>query len=352
MHQLLFILETISCTSLILSSIFLGVAYVPQEEKIPNLKKSKLLIKLACVLLGVSGIILTTLNYQLADITFYTQIMAQTVSALLILSMILLLTKKFNTRKFIFQQTCLIAASISILYIYYYPLEGKNHTPIYYLLTSIYFIQILYYFFTYKHIFELWRNKKYRYTKYGKTIKRLWLILNLMACFVELVLLYPSKILFASLIIFYIVGILTFTILYYRVLILLNTTDFDEEKISGKLHEKGNGQKKLEEALKDWIENKNYLEKNITITTLAKQLGTNRTYLSNFINDRYHENFNVWLNRKRVQEAITLLETSNLSLHEVAEKVGYTDAAHFSKTFKTMTGQNPSMWRKETQNLV
>lgn len=352
MHQLLFILETISFTSLVLSSIFLGVAYVPQEEKIPNLKRSKLLIQLACLLLGVSGIILTTLDYQLPDITFYTQIMAQTVSALLILSMILLLTKNFNTRKFIFQQTCLIAISITILYVYYYPLKGESQTLAYYLLSSIYFIQILYYFFTYKHIFELWRNKKYRYTKYGKTIKQLWLILNLMACFVELVLLYPSKTLFASLIIFYILGILTFTILYYKVLILLNTTDFEEEKLSGKLHEKENGQKKLEEALKDWIDNKKYLEKNITITTLAKQLGTNRTYLSNFINDNYHENFNVWLNRKRIQEAIILLETSNSSLHEVAEKVGYSDAAHFSKIFKTMTGQNPSMWRKESKNLV
>lgn len=352
MHQLLFILETISCTSLILSSIFLGVAYVPQEEKIPNLKKSKLLIKLACVLLGVSGIILTTLNYQLADITFYTQIMAQTVSALLILSMILLLTKKFNTRKFIFQQTCLMAITIIVLYTYYYPLEGKTGTPIYYLLTGIFATQILYYFFTYKNLFELWSNKKYRYTKYGKTIKQLWLILNLMAFYVEIVLLFPSQPLFGSLIIFYIIGIQIFIILFYKVLILLNTTDFEEEKALGKLLEKGNGQKKLEEALKDWIDHKRYLEPNITITTLAKQLGSNRTYLSNFINDRYHENFNVWLNRKRIQEAITLLETSNLSLHEVAEKVGYTDAAHFSKTFKTMTGQNPSMWRKETQNLV
>lgn len=350
MTQTLFCLEIISFTALTLSSIFLSVAYIPHERKIPNVRRSKNLIQLASILLGVSGIILTAQNYQLDDIIFYVQIMAQVESALLILGMILLLTNNFPTRKFVFIQTVWIAISILALYSYYYIYKGTTGSAVYYLLVSIFPAQFLYFFFTYKKLFEAWRNKKHQYGKYGSTIKRLWLLLNIMATFVMATLYFPGKIIFAILISVYIIALISFTILFYRLLILLNITDFEPKQYSElKSREKINTQKNMEIALEQWIESKGYVERNITITILAKRLGTNRTYLSNYINERYEENFNTWINQLRIKEAQILLEKNNEALHSIAEQVGFADLPHFSRTFKSITGESPSNWKKRSE---
>lgn len=352
MTQILFCLEIISFTALILSSIFLSVAYIPHEQKIPNVKRSKNLIQLASVLLGVSGVILMEQPYRLRDIVFYVQIMAHIESALLILGMILLLTKNFPTRKFVFTQTVGIAFCIIILYIYYYAYQGDIDSVLYYLLGSIFPIQFLYYFFTYKSLFETWRNRKHQYGKYGNTIKLLWLLLNIMAIFVIAMLYFPSEILFAFLICVYILAFVGFMILFYRLLIILNITDFEQkQQIEQKSKEKINTQKNMEAALEEWIQEKGYIERNITIITLAKQLGTNRTYLSNYINEHYEENFNTWINQLRIKEAQILLEENNTPLHAIAEQVGFSDLPHFSRTFKFITGQSPSNWKKQAGKI-
>ena len=105
----------------------------------------------------------------------------------------------------------------------------------------------------------------------------------------------------------------------------------------------------MEIALEQWIESKGYVERNITITILAKRLGTNRTYLSNYINERYEENFNTWINQLRIKEAQILLEKNNEALHSIAEQVGFADLPHFSRTFKSITGESPSNWKKRSE---
>ena len=80
---------------------------------------------------------------------------------------------------------------------------------------------------------------------------------------------------------------------------------------------------------------------------LSKELGINRTYLSNFINEVYGTNFNGWINELRVKEAKSkMCESPELSLSEIADFVGFADSAHFSKQFKQNEGVSPSVWRK------
>ena len=137
MIQIVLCLEIVAFTALVMSAIFLAVAYIPHERKVLNVKRSKNLVQLASVLLGSSGIVLVAQNYQLRDITFYVQVMAHIESAILILAMILLLTKNFNTQKFVFTQSIWIAACILILYGYYYVYKGSIQNGWYYLLNCI-----------------------------------------------------------------------------------------------------------------------------------------------------------------------------------------------------------------------
>lgn len=52
----------------------------------------------------------------------------------------------------------------------------------------------------------------------------------------------------------------------------------------------------------------------------------------------------------RISMAINLLKTSNMSVTEVAEKVGFCDVMHFSKYFKKMTGKTPSSYKLKTNH--
>lgn len=104
----------------------------------------------------------------------------------------------------------------------------------------------------------------------------------------------------------------------------------------------------IAKRLNQWKELKVYLRFHVTIQDLSKEIGINRTYLSNFINETYGENFNNWINRLRINEAkYKILTTSENSLSEIVRKVEFADLAHFSKIFKRKEGISPSDWKKQ-----
>lgn len=104
----------------------------------------------------------------------------------------------------------------------------------------------------------------------------------------------------------------------------------------------------IAKRLNQWKELKVYLRFHVTIQDLSREIGINRTYLSNFINETYGENFNNWINELRINEAkYKILTTSENSLSEIARKVGFADLAHFSKIFKRKEGISPSDWKKQ-----
>ena len=104
----------------------------------------------------------------------------------------------------------------------------------------------------------------------------------------------------------------------------------------------------VKEKIDCWITDKKYLHPGITIQDISRQIGINRTYLSGYINETYHTNFNTWINNLRIEEAKRkLTSTSDINLSDLAESVGFADLAHFSKIFKQKEGLPPSVWRKK-----
>lgn len=104
----------------------------------------------------------------------------------------------------------------------------------------------------------------------------------------------------------------------------------------------------IKDRLETWIEQRGFLNARLTIIQLSKIIGINRTYLSNHINSTYGLNFNLWINHLRIEEAKQLIKQSpKRNLSEIAEQIGFTDLAHFSKQFKLQEGVSPSEWRKK-----
>ena len=77
--------------------------------------------------------------------------------------------------------------------------------------------------------------------------------------------------------------------------------------------------------------------------------GTNRTYLSQAINEYAGMSYNSWINMYRISEATDILSdpSNSISLKQLADNLGYNSISVFHRAFLKGTGMTPSVWRKE-----
>jgi len=105
----------------------------------------------------------------------------------------------------------------------------------------------------------------------------------------------------------------------------------------------------LKNKLKKLLETeKRYLDPELKITDLCKELNTNRTYLSNLINNEFHLSFNDLINKYRVEYSISLIENdlgNNFSLHDISSSSGFGSLSSFNRAFKKNTGITVSQYK-------
>lgn len=105
---------------------------------------------------------------------------------------------------------------------------------------------------------------------------------------------------------------------------------------------------KMEEKIKTWMKEKKYKESQFTIEDIAQEIGTNKTYLSNYINTKFGVNFSVWVTKLRINEAKELmLNCPDSKLETIAFETGFTSSSYFSKVFSKFEGVSPAAWRKD-----
>ena len=93
-------------------------------------------------------------------------------------------------------------------------------------------------------------------------------------------------------------------------------------------------------------EEKVYLEEKITLSIIAKKIGTNRTYLSEVLNNSFGKNFNDFINEYRVKYSKKLLLNTDLPIEIVAIKSGFNNISTFYNAFKKVEKTTPSAFRK------
>lgn len=88
-----------------------------------------------------------------------------------------------------------------------------------------------------------------------------------------------------------------------------------------------------------------YLDAELSLANLAKQLKTSPQVLSKVINEGFELNFNDYINYLRVQEVITQLNSGahlRFSLMGIAYDCGFNSKTTFNRAFKKVTGKTPS----------
>ena len=185
--------------------------------------------------------------------------------------------------------------------------------------------------------------------------------LILIACFTVWVVIYLMDASQWGDIVYYLTSIAFWSYILFNTssLIRIESADNEEEEISLEILEKKSEEKEeciinnsfVELLNKAMEEDKIYLNPRLTITDMANAIGTNRTYLSHYINNSMQTTFYDYINKYRIENTSkTLLLTINpmLTIDEIAEQSGFNSVSTFRRAFQKNTGMTPQQFRKSS----
>ncbi|MNI92068.1 HTH-type transcriptional regulator YesS [compost metagenome] len=86
------------------------------------------------------------------------------------------------------------------------------------------------------------------------------------------------------------------------------------------------------------------IDKIVTLEELSSVLHLNPSYLSRLFKKETGENFVEYITKIKVEHAKELLDQTQLSVDEIAEKIGY-EKNYFYKVFKKLTNMTPNHYR-------
>lgn len=364
MGENVIILEITSGICCILTAVFLHFSAIPRNSNKRNYQKGYTLVKVASLVLGISALLFAIAGEFMpaCDKQAFIQIILPVETLLVFWVFVYPLYERERLKHFLkhqaFYTAVLCAANIGYLFV----LKEWVGEWFHYLLVACYVVQFTFYTIIYIHISRIWLNKKKADSgSFKKYPFRIWMaafIIGVMGIVAEI---YPNEIYLQIFTLCYTVFFISLGIQYhnYSIIAPVETTKKEEATASegtnnkaetSKQEEKRHGQGNdiIKEKITIWVEHKGYLQLGVTIQDLSREIGINRTYLSNYINETYQSNFNGWLNDLRIEEAKQkIISSPEINLSDLAEMVGFADQAHFSKQFKQKEGIPPSVWKKE-----
>ena len=95
-------------------------------------------------------------------------------------------------------------------------------------------------------------------------------------------------------------------------------------------------------------QDKLYLNPKLTTTDVATAIGTNKTYLSNYLNNTLNTSFFDYINTFRINEACRIIEMmperGRISMSVVAQKSGFNSLSSFHRYFENLKGISPKSY--------
>ena len=92
------------------------------------------------------------------------------------------------------------------------------------------------------------------------------------------------------------------------------------------------------------------LTADLGLKNLANQLNVNPSYLSTLFKKETGSTLTEYVNQKRIEHAVFLLNSSSLQIQMIAQYSGIPDVNYFTKTFKKIIGITPKEYRDRISN--
>lgn len=105
-----------------------------------------------------------------------------------------------------------------------------------------------------------------------------------------------------------------------------------------------------EKILNVIVMQKKYKDKDYSAKRLAEDLGTNTRYISAVVNVKFHMNYTSFVNKYRIEEAMSILvdkRYQDLRIEEVSDMVGFSNRQSFYASFYRIMGITPKDYRQQ-----
>lgn len=103
-----------------------------------------------------------------------------------------------------------------------------------------------------------------------------------------------------------------------------------------------------EKILRIIVIQEKYKDKDYSAKQLAKDLGTNTRYVSAVISVKFHMNYSSFVNKYRIEEAMTIMvdrRYQNLNMQEISDMVGFSNRQSFYASFYRLKNMSPREYR-------
>lgn len=98
----------------------------------------------------------------------------------------------------------------------------------------------------------------------------------------------------------------------------------------------------LHERLQQYIDRKEYCQKDVPSETVVASLDTTKSFLRRYMNDHYGMWFSTWRNELRIHEACALWnKRPDISITDMTQMTGYANNGNFCRDFKKLVGTTP-----------
>lgn len=111
----------------------------------------------------------------------------------------------------------------------------------------------------------------------------------------------------------------------------------DEGSLSKKRAELG--------QIKEYLD-EHFVEK-ISLDNLSERFFINKYYLTRIFKEAYGLTISHYIMEKRITQAKKLIRFSEMTMDEIAESVGMSDANYFSRAFRKIEGVSPTEYQKQ-----
>lgn len=106
-------------------------------------------------------------------------------------------------------------------------------------------------------------------------------------------------------------------------------------------------QRKIQQKI---VFEKKYRDKSYTAKMLAEELETNTRYIAATLSMRYNTNFNNYINKYHINDAISMLTNkryAEMNMEEIGLIVGFSNRQSFYTAFKEITGVSPKVYKRK-----
>ena len=89
----------------------------------------------------------------------------------------------------------------------------------------------------------------------------------------------------------------------------------------------------------------------LTIDNICEQIAYSKAYLFRIFKAKTGKTIMAYFTELKIKQAKQLLRENELSVKEIAEKLGFSTPDYFTKTFKRVTGFTPLAYKKRSAGL-